>query len=130
MKNDAISSLKNHFPHPGKMVCHVSKLAQFGPNLKLWRICQNCESPVISRGSAQFRAKFQFWSFSFVPNCPNWPQCLVFKGLTSLEVFRQKNPLPTGESAPVGQLSLVEGFAGAHFIFLNYQFSNHQTGGL
>ena len=38
MKNDAISSLKNHFPHPGKMVCHVSKLAQFGPNLKLWRI--------------------------------------------------------------------------------------------
>jgi len=130
MKNDAISPLKNYFPHPGKMVCHASKLAQFGPNLKLWQICQNCEKPVISRVSAQFRAKFQFWSFSFVPNCPNWPQHLVFKGLISLEVFRKKTPSPYGRECPYGGNSPWSRVCGHSFHCYQSLIFNHLTGGL
>lgn len=132
MKNHATSSLKNLFSHPGEMVCRAPKLAQFGPNLKLWRICQNCESLGISRGSAQFLAKFQFWSFSFVPNCPNWPQRLIFKGLTSLAVFRKKTPSPYGRECPYGGNSpqsrvlwvLISSFSTTHFPTTKQEVSN------
>lgn len=126
MMNQLQNTHKNQFSHPGKMVCHAPKLEQFRPNLKLQQICQNWKTPAISTISAQFRSRFQFWSSSFVPNCPNWRESLLFQGLASLEVFRKKTPSPYGRECPLwGQLSPVEGFVGAHFIF-----PNNQTGGL
>ena len=109
MTNQPQNTTKPIFP-PGKMVCHAPKLEQFRPNLKLKQICQNWKIPAISTVSAQFRARFQFWSSSFVPNCPNWTESLLFQGLASLEVFRKKTPSPYGRECPYGGNSPVEGF--------------------
>ena len=95
MTNQPQNTHKNQFSHPGKMVCCAPKLEQFRPNLKLQQICQNWKKPAISTVSAQFWARFQFWSSSFVPNCPNWRESLLFQGLASLEVFRKKTPILT-----------------------------------
>ena len=102
MTNQLQNTCKNQFSRPGKMVCRAPKLEQFRPNLKLQQICQNWETPAISTVSAQFRPRFQFWSSSFVPNCPNWRESLLFQGLASLEVFRKKTPSPYGRECPYG----------------------------
>lgn len=68
------------------MLC-PPKLAQIRPNLKLPRPSK-CKA---------FKAVWLqipvFWSFSLVPNCPNWPP-LFHQRLYSFVVFRKKNPSP------------------------------------
>ena len=89
-------------PHPATLVWDAPKLEQFRSNLKLRPLCQTFRNPINPRVLKQFGGQFQFWSSSFVPNCPNWPKGLQFQGLDSLDVFRKKTPSPYGREGPYG----------------------------